>query len=79
MAGVIMPSPKNNAAPNIPNVTSNAPRATWFRWRRAVSAMIPPSPRLCARMMTPAYLMDATIVSAQKISDATPYTAAGVM
>ena len=41
--------------------------------------MIPPSPRLCARMMKPAYLIDTTIISAQKISETTPYTVAGVM
>ena len=77
MAGVIIPSPKNSAAPKIPSVTSSAPCATLFRWRIAVSAMIPPSPRLCARMMKPAYLIDTTTISAQKINDATPYTVAG--
>ena len=41
--------------------------------------MIPPSPRLCARMMNPAYLIDTTTISAQKISEAMPYTVAGVM
>ncbi len=41
--------------------------------------MIPPSPRLCARMMKPAYLIDTTTISAQKINDATPYTLAAVM
>ena len=40
--------------------------------------MIPPSPRLWARMMKPAYLIETTIISAQKISDATPYTFAAV-
>ena len=79
IAGVIMPSPKNNAAPKIPSVTSNAPWATLFRLSRDVSAMIPPSPRLCARMMKPAYLIDTTIVNAQKINDAVPYTVAAAM
>ena len=36
------------------------------------SAMIPPSPRLWARMMKPAYLIETTIISAQKISETTP-------
>jgi hypothetical protein len=44
------------------------------RWTSAVSAMMPPSPRLCARMMTPAYLIVTTITSDQKISETTPYT-----
>ena len=39
--------------------------------------MIPPSPRLWARMMKPAYLIETTIISAQKISEATPYTFSG--
>ena len=41
--------------------------------------MIPPSPRLWARMMNPAYLIDTTTISAQKINDAIPYTVAGVI
>ena len=79
IAGVMTPSPKNSAAPKIPSVTNSAPCATRLRCSSAASAMIPPSPRLCARMMKPAYLIDTTTVSAQKINDATPYTAAGVM
>ena len=74
-----MPSPKNKAAPKIPSVTSSVPWMTLLRCRSEVSAMIPPSPRLCARMMKPAYLIDTTIISAQKISDAVPYTVAAVM
>ena len=45
----------------------------------AVSAMIPPSPRLWARMMKPAYLIETTIISAQKINEATPDTFAAVI
>ena len=41
--------------------------------------MIPPSPRLCARMMKPAYLIDTTIIKAQKIRDAVLYTVAAAM
>ena len=77
IAGVIMPSPKNSAAPKIPSVTSSVPWTTLLRRSSAVSAMIPPSPRLCARMMKPAYLIDTTIIRAQKIRDAVPYTVAG--
>ena len=72
IAGVIMPSPKNSAAPKIPSVTSSVPWTTLLRRSSAVSAMIPPSPRLCARMMKPAYLIDTMIIKAQKIRDAVP-------
>ena len=76
---MITPSPKNSAAPKIPSVTSSAPCGTRLRCSNAVNAMIPPSPRLWARMMKPAYLIDTTTISAQKINDATPYTPAGLM
>ena len=72
IAGVMIPSPKNSAAPKMPSVTSVATWATRLRCSSAVSAMIPPSPRLCARMMKPAYLIETTIISAQKISETTP-------
>jgi len=69
---VIIPSPKNSDAPKIPSVTSRPTRTDLLRLTSAVSAMIPPSPRLWARMITPAYLTVTTIISDQKISDATP-------
>ncbi len=72
IAGVIMPSPKNSPAPKMPSVTSTAACASLRRWISAVSAMIPPSPRLWARMMNPAYLIDTSIISAQKISETMP-------
>ena len=46
--------------------------ARLLRVTSATSAMIPPSPRLWARMMKPAYLIETSIISAQKISDAIP-------
>ena len=53
IAGVIMLSPENSAAPKMPSVAStNArrpPRAPKRR-TRAMSAMMPPSPSLSARM-----------------------------
>ena len=55
IAGVIMPSPKNSPAPKMPRVTRMNVRPIRLRWTSAVSAMIPPSPRLWARMMNPAY------------------------
>src|SRR5688572_17120586 len=38
----------------------------------AMSAMIPPSPRLSARMMSTTYLSDTTIISAQNMVDRPP-------
>ena len=73
-----MPSPKNSPAPNMPSTIRAAARGTRRRWISAVRAMIPPSPRLWARMMKPAYLIDTTTVSDQKISEAMPYTPATV-
>ena len=72
IAGVIMPSPKNSPAPKIPSVISNAARGTPRRRISAVSAMIPPSPRLWARMMNPAYLSETSIINVQKINEAIP-------
>lgn len=54
IAGVIMLSPKNSAAPKTPSPASSmAVRAARFGlWRRSsvMSAMMPPSPSLSARM-----------------------------
>ena len=72
IAGVIMPSPKNSPAPRRPSVTSAAARGTLRRWMSALSAMMPPSPRLWARMMNPAYLIETSMISAQKMSEAIP-------
>ena len=72
IAGVMIPSPKNSAAPKMPSITSAPAWATRLRCSSARSAMMPPSPRLWARMMKPAYLIETTIVSAQKISDTMP-------
>ena len=40
--------------------------------------MMPPSPRLSARMMSITYLSDTTIISAQKIVDRPPRMFVGV-
>src|SRR5579884_1282738 len=44
----------------------------------AVSAMMPPSPWLSARMMNITYLTETTIVIDQNTSEITPYTSLGV-
>ena len=72
IAGVIIPSPKNRPAPSRPSVIRIAARGTFLREISAASAMIPPSPRLWARMITIAYLIETMITSAQKISDTIP-------
>ena len=62
----------------MPEDHEDAVCGTTFAASSVVSAMIPPSPRLWARMMKPAYLIDTSTISAQKISDEIPYTPAGV-
>ena len=42
------------------------------RWISAISAMIPPSPSLSARMMNVTYLIETMIVIDQKTSEITP-------
>ncbi len=44
----------------------------------AISARMPPSPRLSARSTTPRYFTEITRISDQKISDSTPITLACV-
>ena len=76
MAGVIMESPYRSAAPKSPT----SPRTLRRRLvacspgglTRAVSAMIPPSPRLSAFRMKPRYLIEMTRTRLQKMSDSTP-------
>jgi hypothetical protein len=54
IAGVIMLSPKNSEAPKMPSAAStNAarrPRCPLHRRSRVISAMMPPSPSLSARI-----------------------------
>src|SRR5579859_7601726 len=45
----------------------------------AVSAMMPPSPWLSARMMNVTYLIETIIVIDQNTSEITPYTSLGVV
>ena len=76
IAGVIVPSPRNSAAPNRPSSISTRARAGSFapRSTSAISAMMPPSPLLPARMMNVTYLIDTTIISAQNTSERIPRT-----
>ena len=79
MAGVINPSPYSSAAPKIPRiVNSHTARVAFARSRsgkaRAISARMPPSPRLSARSTNAMYFTDTMSISAQKISESTPRT-----
>ena len=75
-AGVMMPSPKNRQAPEMPTkarMTRSRSLAT-PRWARAIRARMPPSPRLSARMTSMTYLTVTTRINDQKISERTPST-----
>ena len=61
----------------IPSITSVTLTRRGIRFApssRAVSAMIPPSPWLSARMMKVTYLTETIIVIDQNTSEITPYT-----
>src|SRR5262249_10764277 len=78
IAGVMMLSPKNSDAPKIPSAASTAfarrpPGAPRLRIS-VMSAMIPPSPSLSARITSRTYVTVTMIVTDQKISETTPKT-----
>ena len=58
MAGVIAPSPNSRQAPPMPirAMTDRMRGLTALRWARAISARMPPSPLLSARMTSSTYL-----------------------
>jgi hypothetical protein len=76
IAGVITLSPKNREAPKTPSAASTTavrrlPGAPPRRIK-VISAMIPPSPSLSARITSRTYVTVTMIVTAQKISETTP-------
>ena len=75
--GVITPSPKNSAAPSSA-ISITTRRAVgeppMARWASVINAMMPPSPRLSARITNVTYLIATTLTSAQVTSDSTPST-----
>ena len=81
MAGVIRPSPYSRAVPNTPSammarfVPTGSPRAGISS---AVSARMPPSPWLSARITSIRYLTEMMTISAQNTTEATPYALARV-
>src|SRR5215470_11235161 len=76
IAGVITLSPKNSEAPKTPSTASilavRRPLGTPRRRIKVISAMIPPSPSLSARMTRETYVTVTISVTDQKISETTP-------
>ncbi len=66
MAGVITPSPKNSPAPTMPTIPSAARVESDFATRcaSAISAIIPPSPLLSARITKVTYFRVTVMMSA---------------
>ncbi len=65
----------------MPKPTSHQRRRVWCsvpRATSAVSARMPPSPRLSARMITTMYFSVTTMISAQKMIDRMPSTFSAV-
>ena len=81
IAGVSTVSPRNSEAPARPRSTTTLrSRGRFFSAlaASASSAMVPPSPRLSARITSTTYLSDTTITSDQKMVDRPPKMLAGL-
>ena len=82
IAGVIMLSPRKSDAPNSPSPASTSLVRRWpgvcSRRIRVISAMMPPSPSLSARMTRNTYVTVTMIVTDQKISETIPNTVSRV-
>ena len=77
---MIIESPRNSDTPKMPSAARPATRRPRgplppTRTSSAISAMIPPSPSLSARMMSRTYLKVTITMIVQKTSDTTPNTA----
>ena len=75
IAGVIMLSPKNSAAPKSPSADRN--RVAWRflapnLLTSVMSAMMPPSPWLSARITSVTYVSVTIVITDQKINETTP-------
>lgn len=80
-AGVMIPSPPRRDAPKSPRRTRSIPERVFSAVRgssSAMSAKVPPSPLLSARITNVRYLKTITSVSAQKKSDRMPRMFASV-
>ncbi len=82
IAGVMMLSPKNSAAPKIPSAASacltRRPEGLRSLLINVIRAMMPPSPSLSARITRRTYSTVTMRVTDQKTSETTPYTFASV-
>ena len=76
MAGVIIASPKKNAAPMMPMASTKPPFFLSSVSTSTTSERMPPSPLLSARIRKTTYLSVTMRISAQISSEATPRTAA---
>ncbi len=81
IAGVIKPSPKNRQAPMMPTSVSalRTPVPTETRCASAISARMPPSPRLSACMISVTYFTVTMSTRDQKMRERMPRTSVGVM
>ena len=77
IAGVIMPSPYNSAAPKRPiAISARRDDTPGLLLTSATSARMPPSPPLSARITNSTYFTDTVMTSDQTMSDRTPSTLA---
>ena len=79
IAGVTAPSPKNSATPRTPIATRTTLARRSFTGNSrtsATSAMIPPSPRLSARITKATYFTETTRTIVQTTNEIIPYTPA---
>ena len=81
IAGVMIPSPKNRHAPTMPTIASVLRIAvlTATRWASAISARMPPSPWLSARITSITYFTVTISTSDQKNSDRMPRISTSLM
>ena len=81
IAGVMTPSPKNRQAPTMPTMASvlRIEALTATRCASAISARMPPSPWLSARITSITYFTVTTSTSDQKNSDRMPRTSTSLM
>jgi hypothetical protein len=77
IAGVMAPSLWSKAAPSTPIAITNT-RSPCLMPRSDISARIPPSPSLSARVTTATYLSEVVIKNVQMISESMPIATVGV-
>ena len=82
MAGVMAPSPYSSAPPRMPSamipVRPRPPASGRCMPTRAISARMPPSPSLSARITSATYLIEVVMIRVQTISENKPSATSGV-